>query len=82
MASKKKTPHKVEETVDLGMQAPQEEQKKLFDEFMRMGQDSPIMAYKPDLDAEFEREYAHLSTQVPQLLKAILRELYMIRRSR
>ena len=82
MASKKKTPHKVEETVDLGMQAPQEEQKKLFDEFMRLGNDSPIMAYKPDLDAEFEREYAHLSTQVPQLLRAILRELYLIRRSR
>lgn len=82
MASKKKTPHKVEETVDLGMQAPQEEQKKLFDEFMKMGQDSPITPYTPDVDAEFEREYAHLSTQVPQLLRAILRELYLIRRSR
>ena len=82
MASKKKTQNKVEETVDLGMQAPQEEQRKLFDEFMRLGQDSPIVPYKPDLDAEFEKEYAHLSTQVPQLLKAILRELYMIRRSR
>lgn len=80
MASKKKTPHKAEETVDLGMQAPQEEQKKLFDEFMRLGESSPIMPY--DLDAEFEREYAHLSTQVPQLLKAILRELYLTRRSR
>ena len=82
MASKKKTQNKVEETVDLGMQAPQEEQRKLFDEFMRLGQDSPIVPYKPDLDAEFEKEYAHLSTQVPQLLKAILRELYMTRRSR
>lgn len=81
MASKKKSPHKAEETVDLGMQAPPEEQKKLFDEFMRLGQDSPIMAYKPDVDAEFEKEYSHLSTQVPQLLKAILRELYLIRRS-
>lgn len=81
MASKKKTPHKVEETVDLGMQAPQEEQQRLFDEFMSLGKASPIVPYTPDVDAEFEREYAHLSTQVPQLLKAMLRELYLIRRS-
>lgn len=81
MASKKKTPHKVEETVDLGMQAPQEEQKRLFDEFMKSGQDSPLVPFTPDLDAEFEREYPHLSTQIPHLLKAILRELYLIRRS-
>ena len=31
---------------------------------------------------DFETEYGHLTTQVPQLLKAILRELYLIRRAK
>lgn len=74
MATKKK------KTENPDMQAPKEDQEALWN---ALGHNSLADPETPGYTGpDFETEYGHLTTQVPQLLKAILRELYLIRRAR